>query len=95
MIETLKVLLNTDNEILLYTLLDLVEAEFCDYCNREDVPDSAKGVLINMARIQYARLDSQGLKGTSINGISETYDDNFYPHNILQQMNKYRKLTVL
>ena len=95
MLETLKLLLNTSNETLLAAIIDIVEAEFMDYCNRDDIPTAANGVLINMARIQYARLDSQGLASQSISGVSEGYEGAFYPTNVLEQMNKYRKLKSL
>lgn len=95
MLETLKILLNTDNETLLNTIIDIVEGEFKDYCNRDDIPTAANSVLINMARIQYSRLDSQGLSSQSISGVSESYEDNFYPANIIQQLNRFRKIKML
>lgn len=95
MLEKLKILLNTDDESLLEVLIDMAEAEFKDYCNREDVPEAAETTIINMVRIQYARLDSQGLTSQSMAGISESYDSSFYPANVLQQMNKYRKVKLV
>ena len=95
MLETLKLLLNTSNEALLVEIINIVEAEFKDYCNRDDIPTAANGVLINMARIQYARLDSQGLTSQSVSSVSESYEGEFYPANVLKQMNRYRKLKTL
>ena len=95
MIDTLKLLLDSDNEKLLSAIIEIVESEFRDYCNRDDIPTAAKGVLLNMARIQYSRLDSQGLTSSSIGGISESYETEFYPQNILKQLNHYRKISVL
>lgn len=95
MIEKLKILLKCNDEALLQILVEIAEAEFKDYCNRDDVPPEAENVVLNMARIQYARLDSQGLTSQSMSGVSESFESGFYPANVLQQMNHFRKVKLL
>lgn len=95
MIQKLKLLLNTDNDGLLQVLIDTAESEFKDYCNREDIPAAAESVIMNMVRVQYARLDSQGLTSQNVAGVSEDFDAGFYPANILQALNRYRKVKLL
>lgn len=95
MINKLKLLLNTENEGLLQIILEIAEAEFKDYCNRDDIPAAAETVILNMARIQYARLDSQGLTSQDVAGVSEHFDEGFYPANIIQALNRFRKVKLL
>lgn len=95
MIPKLKLLLNTDDDELLQALIEIVESEFKDYCNRDDIPTAAETVVLNMVRVQYARLDSQGLTSQTVSGVSEHFDGSFYPANILQGLNRFRKVKLL
>lgn len=95
MIPKLKLLLNTDNDGLLQVLIEIAESEFKDYCNRDDIPAAAETVVLNMVRVQYARLDTQGLTSQDVSGVSEHFDESFYPANILQALNRFRKVKLL
>ena len=86
--------LDSSKEPVLYALQDMVEQEFCDYCNRADIPLEANGVILQMLLVQYNRLGAQGLSSQSYSGVSESYLDG-YGDNIRKQLNRYRKLQVI
>ena len=96
MLNQLKLILQLGNdaEALLTVILDLVSQEFLDYTNRDELPNGAEAVILQMAIIAYNRLGSQGLSAQSYSGVSESYIDG-YPDNIKKQLNKYRKLKTL
>lgn len=97
MLDKLKLILGiTDNskDGLLALVLDIVIQEFLDYTNREDLPDGANAVVIQMAVIQYNRIGSQGLASQGYSGVSESYIDG-YPANIRKQLNRYRKIKAI
>lgn len=95
-IEKAKVLLNLgeDKEVVLEVLYEQCCAEFLDYCNREDIPAAAEGVLLQMLLTSYNRLGSEGLSSQGYSGVNESYTDG-YPRNIINQLNRYRKLKLV
>lgn len=97
MLDKLKLMLGiTDNakDTLLNLILDIVIQEFLDYTNRDDIPDGANAVALQMAVIQYNRIGSQGLASQGYSGVSESYIDG-YPQNIRKQLNRYRKMKAI
>ena len=97
MLDKLKLMLGiTDNtkDTLLNLILDIVIQEFLDYTNRDDIPDGANAVALQMAVIQYNRIGSQGLASQGYSGVSESYIDG-YPENIRKQLNRYRKMKAI
>lgn len=95
MTEKLALLINVEDEALLNALISIAESDFMDYCNRDDVPAKADNLIVDMARVQYARLDSQGLSSQSIGGIVENFDEAFYNEAIINRLNNYRKLKAI
>lgn len=94
MLLKLKLLLGiagNEKDSLLQVLIDLVIQYFLDYCNRDNIPESANAVIIQMAIIQYNRLGTQGLASQGYSGVSESYLTD-YPEDILKQLNRYRKI---
>lgn len=91
-----KVLLDVDDSKhnLLSLLASGVIDDFMNYCNRNEVPDRAKNLLLNMLLIRYNKMGVEGLASQSFSGISESYIDG-YPDEIRKQLNNYRKLMVL
>lgn len=96
MLDKLKLILDVgaDKEPVLELILDVVIQEFLDYTNRDDIPNGANAVVLQMAVIQYNRLGSQGLASQGYSGVSESYIDG-YPDNIKKQLNRYRKLKTI
>ena len=87
MLDKLKLMLGiTDNakDTLLNLILDIVIQEFLDYTNRDDIPDGANAVALQMAVIQYNRIGSQGLASQGYSGVSESSVDR-KPENIRRQ----------
>lgn len=97
MLDRLKLILGlSDNskDGILNLILDVAIQEFLDYTNREDIPNGANAVVLQMAVIQYNRIGSQGLASQAYSGVSESYIDG-YPDNIKKQLNRYRKLKAI
>ena len=91
-----KVILDLDDSKhnLLSLLASGVIDDFMNYCNREDVPQKAHNLLLNMLLIRYNKLGVEGLASQSFSGISEGYLDGF-SDDMKKQLNNYRKLGVL
>ena len=63
MLDNLKLILGVgaDKNAILALILDVVTQEFLDYTNREDLPNGANAVVLQMAVIRYNRIGSEGL----------------------------------
>lgn len=96
MLDNLKLILGVgaDKNAILALILDVVTQEFLDYTNREDLPNGANAVVLQMAVIRYNRIGSEGLASQGYSGVSESYIDG-YPDNIRKQLNRYRKLKAI
>ncbi len=86
--------LDETKETLLYVLKDMVQQEFCDYCNCADIPLEADGVILQMLLVQYNRIGAQGLSSQSFSGVSESFIDG-YGDNIRKQLNRYRRMKTV
>ena len=97
MIEEIKILLGdaassyTDAQISLALKLALAEVE--EYCNRE-VDYNLELVAMKIAVIKLNRTNTEGLAEQSFNGVRESYIDG-YPQEILQVLNRKRKIKVV
>lgn len=97
-LELTKILLNiaaldTSKDSLLTVLLDDANHEIMDYCNLTDnqtnpYPDM---LAAKITIIKFNRLGSQGLDSQSFSGNSESFTDG-YSKDILNQLNRYRKI---
>jgi hypothetical protein len=75
-------------------MLENAEAEFCEYCNRSDIPDSAQRLIAEIAVVRYNRIGAEGLQSQSAGGVSESYEAG-YPEQIRQGLNRYRRVRFL
>ena len=97
-LNTIKVLLkldgDTSKDTLINVLIEQAQFEFKDYCNREDLPTAAVGVINEMVLVKYSKLGAEGLASQSFSGISDSFIDG-YPANIIKALNRYRKVKFL
>jgi len=97
-LEAIKVLLKLDGDVskdtLINVLIEQAQSEFKDYCNREDIPSAAVGVINEMVVVKYNRQGTEGLSSQSFSGISDNFLDG-YPTNIIKALNRYRKAKFL
>ena len=87
-------LLNTEDTELLGVLYDIVISEILDYCNIDTIPNTATSVICNMVCVQYSRRGNLGLQSQAYSGVSESFI-NGYPDNILKQLNRYRRISII
>ncbi len=96
-LETIKVLLQLDSDTkdtLINVLIEQAQSEFLNYCNRDEVPDNAAGVINDMVLVNYSKLGTEGLAAQSFSGISDSFIDG-YPSNLIKALNRYRKAQFL
>lgn len=97
MIEELKVLLGeaadnfTDAQMSLCVKLALAEVE--GYCRRK-VDSELELAVLMIAKIKLMRLNTEGLSGQSLSGVSENYIDG-YPAEIQSLLDRKRKIKVI
>lgn len=97
MIEEIKILLGdaasnyTDALIGLVAKQSLAEVE--SYCNRT-IDYELEAVALRIAIIKLNRINTEGLTGQSMSGVSENYIDG-YPADILAILNRKRKIKVV
>lgn len=95
MLEILQALIGrTDKNTILNYLVSQAQTDFKTYCNRDDVPEAAQNIIIQMVVVKYNRLGAEGLASESFSGVSNNYIDG-YPANIIAALNNYRKLRLL
>lgn len=97
MIEDIKILLGdaasnyTDSLIALVLKQTLAEVEA--YCNRP-IDTELELAALRIVIIKLNRINTEGLSGQSMSGVSENYIDG-YPADILSILNRKRKLKVI
>jgi hypothetical protein len=97
MIEELKVLLGeaadnfTDAQISLCIKYAIAEVE--GYCNRT-IDAELEVAVLTIAKIKLMRLNTEGLSGQSMSGVSENYIDG-YPTDIQLLLDRKRKIKVI
>lgn len=85
---------DTSQDVLLGLILEDARAFFKDYCNREDVPDSAESVIARLAVVLYTRNADQYKQSMTIGAYSITNfasEGGDIPKSILKQLGKYKK----
>lgn len=97
-LEKLKLLLGSNaakfNDNLLELYIDQAENEFLNITNRKEIPTAAEYVILEMAVVKVNHFGTEGLSSQSFNGISDNFTDG-YPTNIVNSINRFRKLKVL
>lgn len=78
---------------LLEALIEQAEAQFRDYCHREDVPEGAESVIVRMAQHLHSQAGSAGLASQSYSGAGETFLTD-YPSDLKRALNRYRRLVT-
>ncbi len=93
-IEKLKLMpgISGSNEML-ELVLESAEDDFMQYCGLQEVPESAKSLIRDMAVIRYNRIGVEGLSSQSW-GASQSFIDG-YPADIRARLNRYRRIKVL
>ena len=85
-VSRMKVLLgitdNTDNEELLYEIVNITESKILNYINAVEIPVELEFILIELSIQRINRIGSEGIASESIDGKSVSYDDDFigYKH---------------
>ena len=97
-VETIKVLLGESASIFsdsqLTVLISQAESEFKIYCNRSILPVGAESIINDMVIVKCNRMGTEGLQSQSFSGISDSFIDG-YPANIINQLNRFRKIRTL
>lgn len=97
-VETIKVLLGESASIFsdsqLTVLISQAESEFKIYCNRSTLPVGAESIINDMVIVKCNRQGTEGLQSQSFSGISDSFIDG-YPANIINQLNRFRKIKIL
>ena len=68
--------------------------EFKAACCREDVPDAAIALIVQMAQVRYTQIGASGLASQSYSGMSESYLDD-WPASVRRGLERYRKVKTL
>ena len=85
-VSRMKVLLgitdNTDNEELLYEIVEITKSKILNYINQTKIPKELEFVLVELSIQRFNRIGSEGIASESIDGKSISYDDDFigYKH---------------
>ena len=85
-VSRMKVLLgitdNTDNEELLYEIVEITKSKILNYINQTKIPKELEFVLVELSIQRFNRIGSEGIASESIDGKSVSYDDDFigYKH---------------
>lgn len=83
---------NADADQLL-ACIEQAEGLFMAECARDDVPAAAAPVIARMARVLYARVDSEGLSAQSYSGQSETILSD-WPDDLRRAVHRFRRLRM-
>lgn len=92
MLEDLKILLGvTNKDDLLNLLIRKSETFVKNECRIEEIPESLRDTVTDIAVIMYNRQGTEGVSSESFSGISTNYDLNL-PINIRKALNRHRRL---
>lgn len=92
--DKLKTLNPNAEEDALLILLEISEQDFLAVCNRADVPETADGLLLQMALYRLSQLGAEGLSAQSFSGTSESLLSD-YPDALKKSLYRYRKVKTL
>ena len=80
-VSRMKVLLGTtnttDDEELLYEIVEITKSKILNYINKKVLPKELEFVLVELAIQRYNRIGSEGIASESVDGKSVSYDDDF------------------
>lgn len=84
---------DTTKDTVLTLLLEQAASEFLQYTNRDEIPDKANNVIVDMAVVKYNLLGTEGLESQSYSGMSENYGQ--YSPQLIKALNRYRRLIAI
>ena len=67
----------TDNDELIYEIIELTKSKILNYINKEELPIELEFILIELAVERYNRIGSEGIASESVDGKNVSYDDSF------------------
>ena len=94
LLDRLTVMIPNADEEKLEIILDQVVEDFKAICNRDDVPEGANSVLIQMEAYRYNQLGAEGLSSQSFSGMSENLLSD-YPEALKRAMYRFRKVKLV
>ena len=80
-VSRMKVLLGTtnttDDEELLYEIVEITKSKILNYINKEELPKELEFILVEMAVSRFNKIGSEGFASESTDGKSISYEDDF------------------
>ena len=80
-VSRMKVLLGTtnttDDEELLYEIVEITKSKILNYINKKALPKELEFVLVELAIQRFNRIGSEGISSESVDGKSISYEDDF------------------
>ena len=67
----------TDNEELLYEIIDITKSKILNYINESELPSELEFVLIELSIQRFNRIGSEGVASESVDGRTTSYEDDF------------------
>ena len=67
----------TDNDELIYEIIEITEYKILNYINKKTLPDELEFILIELSIARFNRIGSEGFASESVDGKSVSYEDDF------------------
>ena len=64
----------TDNDELIYEIVEITKSKILNYINKEEFPRELEFILVEMAVERYNRIGSEGITSESSDGVNFTYN---------------------
>ena len=72
----------TDNDELIYEIIELTKSKILNYINKEELPIELEFILVELSIQRYNRIGSEGISSESVDGKSVSYEDDFENYKI-------------
>ena len=72
----------TDNDELIYEIIELTKSKILNYINKEELPKELEFILVELSIQRYNRIGSEGISSESVDGKSVSYEDDFENYKI-------------
>lgn len=93
MLEQIKLLTGSAKDDLISLLIEKTKKEL-ESTTKKEYEESWDNLIVDMVVCKLNRIGTEGLKSTSINGLSEGYLDD-YPKPIIRQINKIKGMVQI
>ena len=77
----------TDNDELIYEIVEITKSKILNYINKEELPKELEFILVEMAISRFNKIGSEGFSSESTDGKSISYEDDF--ENYKQYLDDY------